>query len=98
MLEYEIIDISEGIAVNKTNLWKKCDICHCWYFKDIGFMYQPYLCNDCHDLMQKAMNFNNVAVVYIKGNSCRIHFWYMRKVDAINIMNGSNLIDKRDVL
>ena len=28
MLEYERIDISEGIDVNKTNLSKGCDICH----------------------------------------------------------------------
>ena len=98
MLEYERVDISEGIAVNKTNLWKECDICHYWYFKDIGFTYQPYLCNGCHVLMQKAMRFNNIAVVYIKGNSYRIHFWYKRKDDVINIMNGSNLIDKRGVL
>ena len=28
MLEYERIDISEGIDVNKTNLSKECDICH----------------------------------------------------------------------
>ena len=51
MLEYERIDISEGIDVNKTNLSKECDICHYWYFKDIGFKYGPYLCNGCHDLM-----------------------------------------------
>ena len=95
MLEYERIDISEGIDVNKTNLSKECDICHYWYFKDIGFKYEPYLCNGCHDLMQKAMNFNNVAIVYVKGNAYRIHFWYMNKDDAINIMNGSNLVDKR---
>ena len=37
MLEYEIIDISEGIDINKTNLLKECNICHYWYFKDIGF-------------------------------------------------------------
>ena len=53
MIEYERIDISQGIDVNKTNLSKDCDICHCWYFKDIGFKYEPYLCNGCHDLMQK---------------------------------------------
>ena len=40
MLEYERIDISEGIDVNKTNLLKECDI---WYFKDIAFKYEPYL-------------------------------------------------------
>ena len=63
MLEYGRIDISEEIDVNKTNLSKECNICHYWYFKNIGFQYEPYLCNGCHDLMQKA---NNVAIVYIK--------------------------------
>ena len=98
MLEYDKIDISEGIDVDKRNLSKECDICHYWYFKDIGFKYVSYLCNGCHDLMQKAMSFNNVAIVYVKGVAYRIHFWYMSKYDAINIMNGSNLTDKRGVL
>ena len=51
-----------------------------------------------HDLIQKAMSFNNVAIVYVKGSAYRIHFWYMSKDDAINIMTGSNLVDKRGVL
>ena len=98
MLEYDRIDLSEGIDVNKTSLSKECDICHCWYFKNIGFKYEKYLCNGCHDLMQETMSFNNVDVVYIKGSASRIHFWYMSKDDAINIMNCSNLADKRGVL
>ena len=95
MLEYNRIDISEGIDINKTNLSKECDICHYWYFKDISFKYESYLCNECHDLMQKVMGFNNIAIVYIKENAYRIQFWYMSKDDAINIMNSSNLVDKR---
>ena len=75
MLEYERIDISEVIDVNKTNLWKECDICHYWYFKDIGFKFEPYLCNGCHNLMQKAMGFNNIAVVYVVYGSAYI--WNM---------------------
>ena len=55
MLECDRIEISEGIDVNKTNASKECDICHYWYFKDIGFKYEPYLCNGCHDLMQKLL-------------------------------------------
>ena len=98
MLEYDGIDISEVIDVNKTSAWKECGICHYWYFKDIGFKYEKYLCNGCHDLMQKAISFNNVAIVYVKGIAYRIHFWYMSKDDAINVMNGSNLTDKRGVL
>ena len=96
MLEYEGIDISEGMDVNKTNLWKECGICHFWYFKDIGVKYEPYICNGSHDLLQKAMSFNNIA--YVKGSAYRINFWYMSKDDAINIMNGSMLLDKRGAL
>ena len=98
MLEYERIDISGGIDVSKTNLSKECDICHYWYFKDIGFKYEPYHCDGCHDLMQKVMSFYNIAIVYVGESSNRIQFWYMSKDDAINIMNGSVLLDKRGVL
>ena len=48
--------------------------------------------------MQKSVSFNGVAIVYIKGYAYRIHFWYMIKNDAINIMNNFNLIDKMGVL
>ena len=47
--------------------------------------------------MQKALSFNNIAIVNVKGNAYTIHFSYMRKDDAINIMNGSILLDKRGV-
>ena len=49
MLEYNRIDISEGIDVNKTSLSKECDIYHCLYFKNIGFKHEPYLWKGCHD-------------------------------------------------
>ena len=48
--------------------------------------------------MQKVVSFNNIAIVYIKGNAYRIHFWYISKNDAINIMSDSKLADKRGVL
>ena len=52
MLEYDRIDISKGVDVIK----------RMWYlsllvFKDVSFKYEPYLCNGCHDLMQKTMSF-----------------------------------------
>ena len=40
MLEYDRIDISEGIDINKTNASKECDICHYWYFLDKKFKYE----------------------------------------------------------
>ena len=47
--------------------------------------------------MQRAISFNDVVFVYVKGSIYRIHFWYMSKDDAIIIMNNSNLIDKMGV-
>ena len=66
MLEYDRIDISEGLDVNKMNASKECDICHYWYFRDIGFKYESYLCNGRHNLMQKDMTLNDVVIVYVK--------------------------------
>ena len=44
------------------------------------------------------MNFNDVAIVSIKGNDCRIRFWYMSKNDAIVLRTNSNLKDKDGIL
>ena len=69
-----------------------------FYFLDKNVNYESYLCNGCHNLMQKAMNFNDVAIVSIKGNDYIIHFWYMSKNDAIALMTNSNLNYKNRVL
>ena len=94
MLEYERNAVSEGIDVNKSNKSKECGICHYWYFLDKNFTYEPYVCNGCHDLMQKAMNFNDVVVVSIKRSDYRFHFWFMNKSDGTNFLNNSVLDSK----
>ena len=35
MLQYERIDVSERIGVNKTSASKECEVCHYWFFKDV---------------------------------------------------------------
>ena len=57
--------ISIKIDINK-NASKECKMCYYWYFKDIAFKNEPYLCNGCHGLMEKASSFNDVAIVYVK--------------------------------
>ena len=64
--------VQEELILKKQMIF---DICYYWYFKKIGFQYEPYLCNVCHDLMQKAMNFNDVAIFSFEGSDYRIHFW-----------------------
>ena len=75
MLEYDKIDISEGVDINKTKASKECDICHYWYILDKNFNYEQNVCNGCHDLTQKPESFDHVAIVSVKGNDYRIHFW-----------------------
>ena len=98
MLEYVRIDVLAGIGVNKTNASKECGICHYWYFLDKYFKYEQYVCSGCHDSMQKAMNFNDVAIVFVKWSDCRLHVWYMSKYEATNIMKNSNLDQKSGLL
>ena len=101
MLEYERIDISEGIDVDKTNKSKECMFCHYWYFLKKNFSYRPYLCDGCCNMTQKSIDFKNIDIVYVKGNAYRIHFWHMskqkgkRKCEVKSLMTNSNLINKK---
>ena len=65
MLQYEKIDVSEGIDVNKTSASKECELCHYWFFKDIGFKFEEHVCNRCHDLLTMAYSLKKYH--YIEG-------------------------------
>ena len=45
-----------------------------------------------------SYQFNDVAIVSVKENDYRIHFWHMSKNDAINMMKSSDLNEKRGLL
>ena len=47
--------------------------------------------------MQKAITFIDVANVSIKGSDYRMHFFYIIKDDAINLLNNS-VLDNKGVL
>ena len=66
MLEYDRIDISEGIDANKKNASKEYDICHYWYFNDIGFKCEPYFSNCHHGLIQKSINLMMLLLLLLK--------------------------------
>ena len=76
MLEYDRINMFEGTDVSKISGSCECIICHYSYFLETNFRFQPKVCDACHDLMQKGMSFNDVAVVFVNGNDYRIHFLY----------------------
>ena len=40
MIDYDRIDISKGIDINKSNASKECDTCNYWYFLGKKFKYE----------------------------------------------------------
>ena len=44
------------------------------------------------------MSFNDVSIVSAKGSYYRIHFWYMNKNEAINIIENSDMNKKCGLL
>ena len=93
MLQYNRTDISEGIYINKTDPSKECTLCHYWYFKDIGYKFEPHVCNCCHALMT-AYELKNIAILNAKGADYRCVLWGTSKTEAVNILNNSVLDDK----
>ena len=85
MLEYDRIDLSEGIDTNKCKyILKKCSLCKFYYFLEKNFNHGPYLCDGCYDMSLKAKSMKNLAIVYYSDQAYRINFASMSKNDAFN--------------
>ena len=93
MLQHE--KISEGIDFDKSDKSKQCMICHYWYFKDIGYKYEPHLCNKCCDLLRVAdHDLSYFMILNTKGVDYRYYVFNMSKSDAMNLLNNSWLDNK----
>ena len=95
MLQYEKIDVSDGINNNKTSASKECMLCHYWYFKDIVFKFEPHVCNKCHDELMTAYELKNIAILNVKCVDFRCILWGISRDEAVNRLNNSVLEDKR---
>ena len=93
MLQYDRIDISEEIDINKTNKSKECMLCHYWYFRDVGYKCQPYLCNGCHIVSTMAYDLKNIAILSAKGVDYRYILWNISRDEAVNKLHNSVLED-----
>ena len=87
MLQYEKIDISEGIDVNKTST-------NYWFFKDVGFKFEDHICNGCHDLLTMAYSLKNMAILRAKGTTFRCLLMGTSKNEALKKLNNSATYDR----
>ena len=62
MLYEDRIKVSEGIDINKTSASKEYDICHFWYFLKKEFKFQPYVRNECHNVLMMSINIANLTI------------------------------------
>ena len=87
MLEYDRIDISEGIDIKKCKeTSKECSLCKFYYFLDKNFNYGPYLCNGCYDMSLKAISMKD------------FNFAFIRKKDASNLIKNAAIINEKGTL
>ena len=94
MLRYQKLNASEGIDVNKTSASKECELCHYWFFKDIGFNFEEHVCNKCHDLLTMAHSLKDIAILSVKGASFRCILMGISKNEALKRLINSITYDR----
>ena len=95
---YDECDVSEIIDVNKTSASKECDVCCYWYFLNFNFKFQLNVCNRCHGLLMKYLNFSDVAKVNAKGSHYRCIISLISEDEAINLMQNAELTEEKGTI
>ena len=80
LLQYEKIDVSEGIDTNKTSASKECILCYYCCFKDVGFKFEPHVFNKCQDVLMTAYELKNIEILNVKGVDFRCILWGISRV------------------
>ena len=99
MLEYDRIDISEGIDIDRCEeTSRKCSLCKFYYFLDKNFKYGPYLCDACYDMSMKAVSMQSLTVINHNGNYYRVIYAFMTKKDACNLIKNAIIMGEKGTL
>ena len=69
-------------------------LCHYWYFKDVGFKFEPHVSNKCHDVLMTAFELKNFAILNAKRVNFRCILCGISKDEAVNRLYNSMLEDK----
>ena len=93
MIQYQKIDVSEGIEVNKTGASKECVLCHYWFFKDVAFKPEEHVCNGCHNLLAMGFPLKDIAILSAKGNTFRCILIGTSKNEALEKLYNSLTLD-----
>ena len=99
MLEYDRIDISEGIDIKECKeTFRECSLCKFYYFLDKNFSYGLYLYNGCYDMSLKAKSMKNLTIISYNGNHYRVNFAFISKKDAFNLIKNAVVMSEKGTL
>ena len=80
--------------INKSNKLKECMICHYSFFKEIFYMFEPHVCDKCHDISMMAYQLRNIAILNVKGVDYRCLLCNITRNVTINRFKNSKLHEK----
>ena len=96
MLEYDRIDISEGIDIKKCKeTSRECSLWKFYYFLDKNFKYESYLCDGCYDMSMKVVSMKNLAIINHNRNHYPVNFAFMSKKDAHNLIKNAKIMGEK---
>ena len=99
MLEYDRIDISEGIDINKCEETSaRSSLCKFYYFLDKNFSKGPFLCNGCCDMSLKAVSMQNLTIINHNRNHYLVNFAFISKKDAYNLIKNAVIMGEKGTL
>ena len=94
MLQYQKIDVSEGIDVNRISAPKKYELCHYWFFKDIQYKFEEHVCKRCHDLLTMVHSLKNITILRAKGATFRCLLMGTSQNEALKKLDNSVTYDR----
>ena len=86
MLQYERIDLSKGIYLNKTSKSKECEIFNDNYLNN-DFRFDSKVCNYCNRGIT-AFKLKTPAIVDVRGIGYRVFMFDMTEDDVHNILGN----------
>ena len=81
------IDVSEGIDVNKTSASKECDVCLVLSLDQMSVI-------DVMIYLMMSVNHRGIAILNIKGSDYCCIISLISKIEAINLIQNSDLTKK----
>ena len=60
-------------------------LCHNWYFKNVGFTFEPHISNKCQNVLITAYELKNIAILNVKGVDFRCILWGISRNKVLRV-------------